>query len=97
MSEYLELIETLMIAFGLCFQLPVVLTLLGLAGMVSSKLLASMRRYAILGIVIVAAIVTPPDPISQCLLSIPIVLLYEVSILCVKFIEMQRKQGAQGA
>ena len=90
-SEYLELVETLMIGFGLCFQLPIVITLLGLAGIVTSKMLASLRRYAILGIVIVAAIVTPPDPISQCLLTIPIVLLYEVSILCVKLIELRRK------
>lgn len=90
-SEYLELVETLMIAFGLCFQLPIVVTLLGLTGMVTSKMLSSFRRYAILGIFVVAAIVTPPDPISQIMLSIPIMLLYEVSILCVKFIEFQRK------
>jgi sec-independent protein translocase protein TatC len=92
-SEFLALVETLMIAFGLCFQLPVVITLLGLAGLVSSKLLGSLRRYAILAIVVVAAIVTPPDPISQIMLSLPIVLLYEISIWCVKLIEFRRPKA----
>ena len=91
-SEFLELVETLMIAFGLCFQLPIVITLLGMTGIVTAKMLGSFRRYAILAIVVVAAIVTPPDPISQCLLSIPIVLLYEVSILCVKLVEFNRRR-----
>ena len=90
-SEFLQLVETLMIAFGLCFQLPVVITLLGLAGLVNAKMLASMRRYAILAIVVIAAVITPPDAISQCMLTVPIVLLYEISILCVRIIEWKRK------
>lgn len=89
-SDYLSLVTTLILAFGLCFQLPIVITLLGLTGMVSSKMLGEMRRYAIFGIIVVAAIFTPPDPFSQLMLAIPICLLYEVSILCVKIIEWRR-------
>jgi len=92
-SDYLNLVTALLLAFGLCFQLPVVMTLLGLAGIVSSKMLASSRRFAIVGIAVVAAVVTPPDPISQIMLGIPLVLLYEISIWCVRLIELRRKKA----
>ena len=91
-SDYLTLVTTLLLAFGLCFQLPVVLTLLGLAGIVNGKMLSEGRRYAIVGVFIVAALVTPPDPISQLTLAIPLCLLYEISIWCVKLIELRRKK-----
>ena len=90
-SDYLTLVTTLLLAFGLCFQLPVVLTLLGLARIVNSAMLWKGWRYAVLAVVVVAAIVTPPDPISQLLLSGPIILLYFVSVGCVKLIELRRK------
>lgn len=92
-SDYLNLVTALILAFGLCFQLPVVMTLLGLAGMISSQVMAKGRRYAIVAVVVVAAVVTPPDPISQLMLAVPMVLLYEISIWCVRIIEMRRKKA----
>lgn len=92
-SEYLSLVTSLMLAFGLCFQLPVVTTLLGMAGIINSKMMSEGRRYAIVAVVVVAAVVTPPDPISQLMLATPLVLLYEISIWCVRLIELRRKKA----
>ena len=91
-SDYLSLVMALVLAFGFCFQLPVVMTLIGMAGLISSELMAKGRRYAIVAVVVVAAVVTPPDPISQLMLAVPMVLLYEVSIWCVRIIERGRKK-----
>ena len=89
-SEYLDLVMQLLLAFGLCFQLPVVLTLIGQAGLIQADTLAKGRRYAFVGIIVVSALVTPPDMISPFLLAIPIYGLYEVSIWCVRLIERRR-------
>ena len=92
-SDYLDLVMHLLLAFGLCFQLPVVLSLAGMAGLVDASVLAKGRRYAIVGIVVVAAVVTPPDPLSQVLLSLPIYGLYEVSIWCVRLIQLRKRRA----
>jgi len=86
-DDYLSLTMSLIFAFGLCFQMPVVLALLAKIGIVSSKSLVNKRRYAIVFIFAVAAVLTPPDILSQLLLGIPLILLYELSILLVKIIE----------
>ncbi len=92
-SEYLGLIMTLIFAFGLVFQLPVVLTLLARAGMTDSAGLKSKRKYAVVLAFIAAAVLTPPDPISQLGLALPTLLLYEFSILSVRFVERKREEA----
>lgn len=92
-NEYLSLVMKLIFAFGLCFQLPVLLTLLVRAGIASSEGLKQKRKYAIVMVFIAAAVLTPPDPISQVSLAIPILLLYEISILCAKLVEKKRAEA----
>ena len=89
-SEYLSLIMTLILGFGICFQLPVLLTLLARAGIVSAAGLKRYRRHAILGVFVAAAVLTPPDPISQVALAVPTLLLYELSIFAVSRVEKKR-------
>lgn len=94
-NEYLSLVMTLIFAFGLCFQLPVIMTLLARVGLATSKGMAAKRKYAIVGVFIVAALFTPPDPISQISLAIPIILLYEISIIMAKMVERKRREEAE--
>jgi sec-independent protein translocase protein TatC len=93
-SEYLDFVMTLIVAFGLTFQMPVLITLLGRVGLVTSAQLRSVRRYAIVGIFALAALFTPPDVISMMSLAVPLVALYEISIWCVKLIERNRARAA---
>ena len=96
-NEYLSLVMTLIFAFGLAFQLPVLLSLLARVGLISAADLASKRRYAIVGIFVFAAVVTPPDVISQCSLAVPMLLLYEASIISAKIIERNRAKREAAA
>ncbi|TWG95548.1 sec-independent protein translocase protein TatC [Mesorhizobium sp. J18] len=91
-SEYLGLIMTLILSFGLVFQLPVVTTLMARVGLLSSQGLVDKRKYAIVGAFIVAAVLTPPDPVSQIGLAIPTILLYEISIWTARMVERKREE-----
>ena len=89
-QEYLSLTIKFIVAFGLCFQLPVLLTLMGKVGLVSSDGLKTVRKYAVVGILVMAAIVTPPDVITQVILFVVVYGLYELSIYLVRRVERQR-------
>jgi len=92
-NEYLSLIMKLIFAFGISFQLPVLLSLLARVGFVDSEYLKKRRKYVIIIIFVVAAILTPPDPITQIGLGIPLLILYELSILSVKIMEKKKKDA----
>ncbi|MHC8509297.1 MAG: twin-arginine translocase subunit TatC [Rhodospirillales bacterium] len=91
-NEYLSLVMQLIFAFGICFELPVAITLLARVGLVSSKGLADKRKYALVIVFAAAAFLTPPDVISQIGLAIPTLLLYEVSIICARMVEKKRAE-----
>jgi sec-independent protein translocase protein TatC len=92
-EAYLDFVMMLILAFGLTFQLPVVLTLLGQIGIVSYDMLTKGRRFAIVGVCALAALITPPDPISMIAMAVPLMGLYEVAVLAVRFLEKRRAKA----
>lgn len=95
-GEYLSLVMRLIFAFGISFELPVLITLMAKAGLATSDGLKGKRRYAVVLAFVAAAVLTPPDPLSQIGLAIPIIVLYEISIICARVVEKKRdKESAE--
>lgn len=93
-SEYFSFLLKLIFAFGISFQLPLVVTLLARTGMATSRGLREKRKYAIVGVFVVAAVITPPDPFSQLGLALPLLILYEISIVCARLVERGKARNA---
>jgi sec-independent protein translocase protein TatC len=91
-EAYLDFVMMLILAFGFCFQMPVILTLLGQIGILSYDQLKKGRKFAVVGVFIVAAVLTPPDPISQISMAVPLMALYELSVQAVRVMDFRRKR-----
>jgi sec-independent protein translocase protein TatC len=97
MASYIDFVLTMFLAFGAAFEVPVVVVLLVLTGLVKVETLGSQRGYVIIGIFVVAAILTPPDAVSQCIMAIPMWLLYEFGLVMARVMQKMRREAAAAA